>query len=188
MSPTSAPAPYGEHEVRQALIEAATVLFAEQGPGAVPVREIARRAGVNHGLVHRYFGSKDGLVSAVLDRLSAQSTAEVESHEPSVVTYSAEGPTATQGRILAHLLLAGADPADFKSDYPAARTMIRHCRQRGMSDRQARERVAQVLALVLGWQFFEPFVMSATGLAPSEKAANRLLDDAATRLLDENRG
>lgn len=49
---------------RRALIEAAAQLVAEQGWDAVTTRQIARRAGVNQGLIHYHFGSKDGLLHA----------------------------------------------------------------------------------------------------------------------------
>ena len=32
------------------------------------MRAIAERAGVNHALVHRYFGTKDELIGSVIDR------------------------------------------------------------------------------------------------------------------------
>lgn len=66
---TSTPAPGSDDtspsradQTKEALIAAALSLVAERGAGSVSVRDIARLAGVNHGLVHRYFGSKDGLL------------------------------------------------------------------------------------------------------------------------------
>jgi hypothetical protein len=44
-------------------------LFAERGPAATSIRDIAARSRVNHGLIHRHFGGKDALVGAVLDHL-----------------------------------------------------------------------------------------------------------------------
>ena len=52
-----------------AVLESAADLFAERGPAATSIRDIAARSSVNHGLIHRHFGSKDGLVGAVLDHL-----------------------------------------------------------------------------------------------------------------------
>ena len=63
--------PRGRDSVRAALLEAAETLFAEKGPAAVSVRDIAREAGVNHGLVHRHFGSKAGLLHDLMTTLSA---------------------------------------------------------------------------------------------------------------------
>jgi AcrR family transcriptional regulator len=46
---------------RQALLAAATGLFAERGYDRTTVRDIATRAGVNQALLFRYFGSKEAL-------------------------------------------------------------------------------------------------------------------------------
>jgi AcrR family transcriptional regulator len=60
--------PHGPAEVRAAAVAAATELFAERPPGAVTIRQIAERAGVNHALVHRYIGTKEDLLRAVLEQ------------------------------------------------------------------------------------------------------------------------
>lgn len=51
------------------LIAAAADMLGEVGPRAMSVRAVAERAGVNHGLVHHYFGGKDGLLTAAMSRL-----------------------------------------------------------------------------------------------------------------------
>lgn len=56
-------------ETEEKLINAAADLLGEVGPRAMSVRAIADRAGVNHGLVHHYFGGKDGLLRASMTRL-----------------------------------------------------------------------------------------------------------------------
>ena len=53
-----------------AVLDAASELFAQQGPAATSIREVAGRSGVNHGLVYRHFGTKEELVAAVLDHVS----------------------------------------------------------------------------------------------------------------------
>jgi len=181
--PTRKGAPRGEHEVRASLIGAAIELFAERGPSAVSVRQIAEAAGVNHGLVHHYFGSKDGLITAVLDLLSTEATAEIAAHAPSAVIYASGGPSELHGRILAHLLLEGADPRALQTDFPAVHHLIAQFRAAGLGARAAKERAAQVAAMVLGWQLFEPFLTTAAGLDISDKTRKRLLDDAVIRLL-----
>lgn len=50
---------------RDSILEAAKAAF-EQGGSDVGVREIAARAGINPALINRYFGSKDGLLQAVV--------------------------------------------------------------------------------------------------------------------------
>ncbi|BEN58619.1 TetR/AcrR family transcriptional regulator [Serratia marcescens] len=55
-------------EKQQALLQAATDIFAEQGLAA-PTSAIARKAGVSEGTLFRYFENKDVLLSAVCDYL-----------------------------------------------------------------------------------------------------------------------
>jgi AcrR family transcriptional regulator len=49
-------------------MEAASELFARSGVSGVSIREIAAKAGINHALIIRYFGSKDALVAEILRR------------------------------------------------------------------------------------------------------------------------
>lgn len=60
-----------EASTRDKLIQAARQCLIEKGHGACPIKEIAARAGVNHGLVHHYFGSKERLWLEVIRRESA---------------------------------------------------------------------------------------------------------------------
>ena len=56
-------------ETRQRLIEAATRGFAEQGVHSASLLEITRRAGQrNRGAVHYHFGSRAGMLVAVLEQ------------------------------------------------------------------------------------------------------------------------
>ena len=51
---------------RAAIIEAARRTFAERGYARTTLREIARRAGVTHGLITRHFASKERLFLAAV--------------------------------------------------------------------------------------------------------------------------
>ncbi len=61
----------GDLTARASIRNAALRLFAERGPDAVTVREIAKQAGVSPALVLHHFGSKDGLRVEV-DAFAAQ--------------------------------------------------------------------------------------------------------------------
>jgi len=50
----------------QALVAAATRLFASKGYDATTTREIAAEAGCAEGLIHRYFQGKEGLLFAII--------------------------------------------------------------------------------------------------------------------------
>ena len=53
---------------RTELLDAAERLFAERGPDAVGLRDVATEAGVSHGLITHYFKTYEGLVEQVLLR------------------------------------------------------------------------------------------------------------------------
>lgn len=53
---------------REALLDAASALMREQDTVEIGIVEIAARAGVNHAMIRYFFGSKEGLLFALLDR------------------------------------------------------------------------------------------------------------------------
>jgi len=55
---------------RETLLQAAERLLVEDGREAMTTRRIARAAGLNHGLVHYYYGSVDALLLAVFERFT----------------------------------------------------------------------------------------------------------------------
>ncbi len=59
---------------RDALVLAATRAFALSGYDNATSRDIAHAAGVNVSLINRYFGSKEGLYVAVLERIDTMPT------------------------------------------------------------------------------------------------------------------
>lgn len=62
----------------QRLVTAAERLFAEHGVGAVSLRTVMQAAGTNVAAIHYHFGSKEGLLDAVLRSRLDQVAAERE--------------------------------------------------------------------------------------------------------------
>ena len=58
------------HETEQALLDAAERLLVDFGAAGITTRRVAEEAGVNHGLVHYYFGSVEQLLVRVLERFT----------------------------------------------------------------------------------------------------------------------
>lgn len=58
----------------EALLDAAERLLVEVGHAGVTTRRLAAEAGVNHGLVHYYFGSVENLLVRVLERFTERLT------------------------------------------------------------------------------------------------------------------
>ncbi|HEY3904198.1 MAG TPA: helix-turn-helix domain-containing protein, partial [Streptosporangiaceae bacterium] len=93
-----------DRTLRAVIRDEALRLFAEHGPGAVSVRQIAAAAGVSPGLIVHHFGSKDGLreavdqyVLAVFDRMLS----DMSSGRPDLFDAASSGSVAEA--ILAHL-------------------------------------------------------------------------------------
>jgi AcrR family transcriptional regulator len=60
--------PYHHGALRDALIEEAQLLLAEQGLAAVSLRELARRVGVSHSAPERHFPNRQALLDALAAR------------------------------------------------------------------------------------------------------------------------
>ena len=54
----------------EALLDAAERLLVEVGHAGITTRRVAEEAGVNHGLVHYYFGSNENLLVRALERFT----------------------------------------------------------------------------------------------------------------------
>jgi AcrR family transcriptional regulator len=66
----------------QALIQAATKLFAHRGYEATTTRKIAASAGCSEGLIHRYFNSKAGLLFALIQSRVSQEIEDLNERLP----------------------------------------------------------------------------------------------------------
>lgn len=77
-SSSKSPGAPAEPDARERLITAGYRVLAERGYAATTVKEVAREAGVNQGLVHYYFGSKDALLLAIAKEARQQYIRELK--------------------------------------------------------------------------------------------------------------
>jgi AcrR family transcriptional regulator len=175
-------------EGRQRLVEAATELLRQRPPDRVSVREIASAAGVNHGLVHRYFGGKEGLVMAVLRRVFRETGAAILEEMDRDMAAAVSGGLSVLARerwvvdLLAHVMLTRRSAEGI----PTA-TMMPALRER-LGDEAAGElagALAVAEAATLGWLLFEPLIARGTGLdaLPAEERRARVAG-ALAKLLE----
>jgi len=170
-APTRQP---GREGAIEALIDAARELFAERGPSAVSLRDVARRAGVNHGLIHHYIGSRDDLLRLVFSASMDHARAEVEGAPDSTAGVGAlrrlGAGSDEYTRLLAWALLEGRDPAEFHGRSSALDAIV------AANDDDSRDlRVALAMAMVqtLGWKLFGPYVLAAAGFDAKDAAGVR---------------
>ncbi|WP_426364270.1 TetR/AcrR family transcriptional regulator [Streptomyces sp. E-08] len=62
---TTSRSTYHHGELRQALLAAALDVIAAEGPGALSLRDLARRAGVSHAAPAHHFKDRTGLLTAI---------------------------------------------------------------------------------------------------------------------------
>ncbi len=182
---SSTPAVRGRDAVQESILGAAAELFAERGPAAVSLREIAGCAGVNYGLVHRHFGTKDALLRRVLRReaneLVQAIAADARNGVPMAVTLTRHDRLV---RSLARAALDGVDLGAVWSERPEAARLVDLLAGRGGgSTRERRMTAAAAAALVLGWALLENTLLATFGLADLDRAeARRLLERHIARL------
>ncbi|MEO6605410.1 MAG: TetR/AcrR family transcriptional regulator [Aeromicrobium sp.] len=166
--------PRGRDEIRSAVLTATSGLVAERGPDGFSVRDIAARAGINHALVHRHFGTKADVLEQTL-AAEAQGVVEavVESGLPTRGMASPE--------VVAELLdLLAASPSYWRTlvhavlDSPEAAlpgTALTTELFSGLwrdSDPDDAVQTAVAGASVLGWLIFGGFISDATGAEPED--------------------
>jgi AcrR family transcriptional regulator len=172
---------------KDALIRAAIRLLARRSAADISVRDIATAARVNHGLVHRHFGSKDALVREAVRRTSALVRGsqpeggltawsfELLRERPEIARVAArcclDGP-----RDL--LALAAPSPEFLDSCVAPVRTALERLGLTGIVDPHVAN--AAGLAAILGWVVFRPLFDAGYRLPPD--ADERLAEIA--RLLD----
>jgi TetR/AcrR family transcriptional regulator, repressor for neighboring sulfatase len=154
-------APLGRAEVVAAVLESAADLFAERGPAATSVRDIAARSQVNHGLIHRHFGSKDKLVAAVLDHLGRRLAGLLDAEAEGAAIGEAVD---RQLRVLARTSLDGYSIGELQSRFPTMELLLESVRARHSTELGARLAAAHTIALQLGWCLFGDFLRASTGL------------------------
>ena len=186
MSRIGKPARMNADEGRERLIVAATALLRERPPDKVSVREIAAEAGVNHGLVHRYFGGKEGLVMAVLRRVFRETGAAILGEMDRDLAAAVGGGLAVLDRerwvvdLLAHVMITRRSAEGI----PTA-TMMPVMRER--VGEEAAEAMAGAMAVAeaatLGWLLFEPLIARGTGLDALSPDARRARVAAALAAL-----
>lgn len=147
--------------VRTTVLPHAADLFAERGPAATSMRDIAERSEVNAGLIFRHIGTKEAVVASVLEYLAEDLVAARDSGAPRAVV---EALAERSWKVIARALLDGFDVARLQRRFPNIDQLLADARDHYDDDYTARVATADALALQLGWRLFGPFLRVATGL------------------------
>jgi len=172
--------PHGKEEVKKAIIQSAATLFSEKGVDAVSLRMIADHAGVNHGLIHRHFGSKEMLRRETQEKLSADVRSEIGEPDDLVeILFRALKVIREHDkfwRVMARTLLDDRDHGEIQRDFPFVKKLVERVAGEQKADRittavDAKSIVASFLAYGLGMMVFKGYILPAVDLdndAPDE--------------------
>lgn len=121
-------------QARTSLLDAAESLLVEVGYAAITTRRLAERAGVNHGLVHYYFGSMQEVFLQTLERFTERLI------ERQRELYGSEEPFTDKWRTAMRYL---TEDADYQKVWLELQAMA-------WNDSTMRDRVAAVLSQWVG--------------------------------------
>ena len=171
----------GSDAVKSALIAAAAEMLGEVGPKSLSVRDLAERAGVNHGQVHHYFGSKRGLLEAAMRHLARR-------HFDHSLELSGGGAfppplslteNRTYFRALCQSVMDGdaalVTTVDLDDEISVPRRVLRHLREANpdADDLELRAGFAAQAAMQLGWFAFEDHLLRIAEVEPGDEDAFR---------------
>ncbi len=150
------------------LIIAAGELLSEVGPRALSVRGVAERAGVNHGLVHHYFGGKDGLLQAAMTRLVEEHTvfAREQSHgSPMPAPLALREDQRYLRAVVRSVLDDEMDLAqtELTAGVSVPRTALEHAvskKNLQKADIETKALFSIGMAMEMGWAALEPFIFA----------------------------
>ncbi|KUI35545.1 TetR/AcrR family transcriptional regulator [Mycobacterium sp. GA-2829] len=171
--------------IRPTVLAHAADLFAERGPAATSLRDIADRSGVNAGLIFRHIGNKEAVVAAVLDFIAEDLVAARDADSP---RDEVETRIERSWKVIARALLDGFDVGRLQHGFPNVDQLVAAAHDRHGDEHAARVAIADALAFQLGWRLFGPFVRTATGLDPDSPDPVGDPSEAATTELGDPRG
>jgi AcrR family transcriptional regulator len=181
-----------------AILVAAAELFQERSPSAVSLREIARHAGVNYGLIHHYYGTKEAILAELLRRASVSGAERVRdstSIDDALASLTTPGERSTHARMLAWALLDGVDPAKLVAVSPTITrlTELIAAAEADTTDStdstdpmgpDPRVLAATTVSAILGWNFFRPFVAAIAGMDDTPELSAEVITLLRTMVID----
>jgi AcrR family transcriptional regulator len=188
--------PHGREEVVDSIINATLSLWTAQGPAELSMRSIASRAGVNYGLVHRHFGTKDAVIRATMERVVLRSLEFIQGSDNLQSAVERILPLSTG----AHARLVAWATLQYVLDdvLPEDDVFLKAMRELALRDRAssasdgllpeeataATVRVGSLIAMLYGWRLFEPYLLRGLGLEDLDQAElGRYIRDDMMRVL-----
>jgi AcrR family transcriptional regulator len=171
-----------------AILRAAAELMAERSPSEVTLREVAARAGVNYGLIHRHYGTKERLLVEIFQEFTDYGAAQIRAsatiHEAIERTFTLD--SGGFARILSWVALDGV-PAEKTFPDSSGMAVFQDLIGTAWRDGDGFERRGEfdprivssfVMLMISVWDFFAPYMQQV------DDWGDRDLDDAHREVLE----
>ncbi len=167
----------GGDAVKSALVEATAKMLSEVGPRGISVRDVADRAGVNHGQVHHYFGGKRALLEAAMRHLAREAFDQSralagDSLYPPLLAFTEDSD---YWRAVCKIVIDGdleLARIEIDEDIWVPRHVLRSLqKEHGIDadDLRFKARFAAMTAQQLGWVAFEDFMTLLADVEPEQR-------------------
>jgi TetR/AcrR family transcriptional regulator, repressor for neighboring sulfatase len=171
----------------QRLLEATRDLLAEKPAAELTVREIAARAGVQHTLIRRHFGSRDALLAVVVAGTLAEFSVAVDAAPDLTAALQVGFEQFGGNRALISgmaVLVVGAGMADAVR-YPLADAYEAQLLRAGVDGHRTRDTAVVIIALMSGWAVGEQFWLGMAGRHDDPPAGRKMVEHAVWAIVDQ---
>jgi len=173
------PRPRNREQTIKDILDAAEALLDSKGPDGFGLAELGREAGISFGLIHHYFGGKEGLLRAVLQRTLREMGREIRRIQDAGHFWDPDAPAVRVvfdtfarkpglARLLAWGLLTGlltVEECSHEPDRAALDAMIDKFREGmpGATRTDAAATTTLLMSAVLGFNLLRPFLAQTSG-------------------------
>jgi AcrR family transcriptional regulator len=168
------PAPAdADAKAADAILAAAAELFTSSIPSKVTLREVAEHAGVNYGLIHRHFGTKEALLVALFRRLTGYGATHIRRSGDAIEATEQLFDASAGGfaRLFASVALDGSDAGKVFGDTSALEAYAKLIEQQwAVGEDPTRDETFDpslvagfVMLNIMVWDLFAPYIQTLAG-------------------------
>lgn len=167
------------------LVAATRELMTERKPADITVRAIAVRAGVQHSLIARHFGSRDALLATVVAQVladvgeDAAAAPDLDAALDTITDQFSKKPALT--RAIGTLVSQGTVPA--ARDHPIVHALERHLAASQVAPPRRREVAVAIIVAVFGWTLAESWWLHILDDTDDPVAGRRVLRHTVDAIL-----
>jgi TetR/AcrR family transcriptional regulator, repressor for neighboring sulfatase len=163
--------PYGRDQVYEAIVTATLKLWSAKGTSGLTLRSVAAEAGVNYGLVHRHFGTREAVIRAAMDRQSELNVEFLGTNATLTESIDAmlSRSSGAFARQLAWAILQGSEDDILPGDVRWLDQLVHQAADESSGalsadDPKVRVLVGSVMFTIFSWRMFERYLFHGLGL------------------------